>query len=174
MKKLTGAMLLIFLAVSERLWFDLGPNVELIMVTSVLASMYLGKKWGVGVALVSLALSDMVLGNTMIMVFTWSAFGAIAVGGSWLKKVNGWKGVAMSGGYGLLSALFFYLYTNFGVWLISGMYAMTFSGLMRSYMMGLPFLKIHGMSSMLILSGSMIVIELMSFLKKELKMKLII
>lgn len=149
MKKLNFSLLLVLMAVSERIWFDLGPNVELVMTASVLATILLGRKWGVGVAIVSLMISDMVIGNSGIFMFTWSAFGLIAAGSSWLKNKEWyWGGV-----YGLAGALFFYLYTNFGVWLIGGLYPHTFNGLMRSYWMGLPFLKIHAVSSMLLLSG---------------------
>ena len=41
------ALGLIAVAVSERLWWDLGPNVELVMMSSVLASVYLGRRFGV-------------------------------------------------------------------------------------------------------------------------------
>jgi len=43
---------------------------------------------------------------------------------------------------GVLSgSLLFYLTTNFAVWAFSGMYALTFEGLMLSYYMALPFFK---------------------------------
>lgn len=149
MKKLSISLLLVLMAVSERIWFDLGPNVELVMTASVLGTILLGRKWGVGIALLSLIISDLVIGNSGIFVFTWSAFGLIAAGSSWLKN-KGWQ---WGGVYGLAGALFFYGYTNFGVWLIGGLYPHTLAGLMRSYWLGLPFLKIHAVSSMLLLSG---------------------
>lgn len=40
-----------------------------------------------------------------------------------------------------LSSLIFYLLTNFAVWLTSGMYPMTISGLVQCYTLGLPFYK---------------------------------
>lgn len=158
MKSLFISCVLIILAVSERLWFDLGPNVELVMTASVLASIYLGRKWGVGVALLSLMVSDLVIGNTMIMIFTWSAFALIAFGGRWLKNKN----FILAPGYGLAGALFFYFYTNLGVWLIGGMYPRTSAGLIECYKMGLPFLRLHAVSSMLLLSGSLIIIKLVN------------
>lgn len=142
------------MAVSERLWFDLGPNIELVMTASVLASIYLGRRWGVGVALISLATSDLVIGNTMIMIFTWSAFALIAFGGKMIK------GPLMGAGYGLAGALFFYFYTNFGVWLIGNLYPHTFSGLIQSYVMGLPFLKLHAVGSMVFLGSTISLIKL--------------
>jgi len=40
------------------------------------------------------------------------------------------------------SSIFFYLWTNFGVW-YQGWYPPTLSGLAESYVMGLPFLKFN-------------------------------
>ncbi len=153
MKKLLIATLLILVAVSERLWFDLGANVELVMTVSVIASIYLGRRWGVMVAVLVLMISDMVIGNTAILIFTWSAFGLIAAGGGWLKQWQGRKRSLAGAGYGLLGALFFYFYTNFGVWLIGGLYPHTWQGLVRCYWMGLLFLKLHAVSSMILVGG---------------------
>ncbi|KKU86685.1 MAG: hypothetical protein UY17_C0041G0002 [Candidatus Beckwithbacteria bacterium GW2011_GWC2_47_9] len=155
MKRLSLSSALVFAAVAERLWWDLGPNVELIMTVSVLASIYLGKNWGIAVALVSLAISDLVLGNTMIMIFTWSGFALIALFGTIIKRR-----ALVAGIYGLASALFFYFYTNFGVWLIGGLYPHTLAGLMRSYIMGLPFLRLHAVTSVLFLTLSVSLIEI--------------
>lgn len=156
MKNLFISLALIAAAVSERLWFDLGPNIELVMTASVLASIYLGRRWGIGVALLSLMISDFFLGNSFIMIFTWSGFAAIAWGGRWLKGKNGLFGA----GYGLLGALFFYFYTNFGVWLIGNWYPHTFSGLIQSYVMGLPFLRLHAVGSMVFLGSTISLINL--------------
>lgn len=155
MKKLSLSLILIFMAAAERLWWDLGPNVELVMTVSVLAGMYLGRKWGIGVALISLAVSDLVLGNTLIMIFTWSAFAVIASGGGLIKRQPIRAGI-----YGLASALFFYFYTNFGVWLIGGLYPHTLAGLLRSYVMGLPFLRLHAVTSVLFLTVGVSLIEI--------------
>lgn len=153
-RKIILFLSLVIIAVAERLWFDLGPNIELVMTASVLASIYLGRRWGVGVALISLAISDFVIGNTLIMIFTWSAFALIAFGGKMIK------GPLTGAGYGLAGALFFYFYTNFGVWLIGNLYPHTFNGLIQSYVMGLPFLKLHAVGSMVFLGSTISLIKL--------------
>lgn len=162
MRKIIIALGLLLLALGERLWFDMGPNVELVMVSSVLAAVYLGRSWGVMVALLALALSDLVLGNTVIMIFTWSAFGLIAWLGRQIGQWQGGKRVLLGAGYGAAGAMFFYLYTNFGVWLVGNLYPLSLAGLMQSYIMGLPFLKIHVVSSVLLLSGGFALAELIS------------
>jgi hypothetical protein len=162
MKKLSLSLVLVFAAVAERLWWDLGPNVELIMTASVLASIYLGRNWGIAVALAALAISDLVLGNTLIMIFTWSGFALIALGGRLIKRRP-----LVAGVYGLAAALWFYFYTNFGVWLIGGLYPRTPVGLLRSYLMGLPFLRLHAVTSVLFLSLSVSLIEILLALKAK-------
>jgi hypothetical protein len=166
MKKKWLGFGLVVVAVAERLWFDLGPNVELVMLTSVLGSMYLGRKWGAGIVLASLMISDYFIGNGLILVFTWSGLGLIGWGGRSLLNWRGIKRVMVGGGYGLLSAWFFYVYTNFGVWLIGDWYPKTVEGLLRCYAMGLPFFKVHAVSSGLLLSGGVLVIELLKYLVK--------
>lgn len=171
MKKTIG-FLLLFLAIGERLWFDLGPNVELVTVSSVLASMYLGRKWGMVLAVAALAISDLVIGNTMITVFTWSAFAMIGWGGFWLSSFKGKKQVAVAGGYGLVSAGWFYFWTNFGVWLITSMYEKSFLGLIKSYEMGLPFLRIHAISSGLLVSGGVLTVQLIKEILENRNLKI--
>jgi len=154
MKPLSFSALLIFIAVAERLWWDLGPNIELVMTASVLASLYFGRGWGAAVALIALAVSDLALGNSLIMIFTWSAFTVIALFGFLIKGQS-----LKAGLYGLAGALFFYFWTNFGVWLIGGLYPQTLSGLIDCYLMGLPFLRLHAVSSVLFLSVSVFLIN---------------
>ncbi len=162
MKQLSLSLLLILIAVAERIWFDLGPNVELVMTASVLATMYLGKKWGVFVALTSLIVSDLIIGNSLILLFTWSAFALIAAGSSLIKRRP-----IVAGLYGLASALFFYFYTNFGVWLIGGLYPRTLAGLIHSYVMGLPFLKIHAVTSVVFLFASVSLFNILIAFKRK-------
>ena len=56
------------------------------------------------------------------------------------------KGIAINA---LLSSIIFFLVTNFSVWAFTGMYDKTFSGLMVSYTMGLPFFKWSVISTLL-------------------------
>lgn len=150
---------LVIVALVERLAFDLGPNIELITVASLLATYYLSPRYGMLVALVTLAISDYFLGLTTISLFTWSAFAAITLGATLIRRIprqsNAMKKQylhtpVVAGIYSMGGALLFYVWTNFGVWLVSGMYPPTFTGLLQSYYMALPFLKWHLVSNMLI------------------------
>lgn len=160
------AIILVAVAISERLWFDLGPNVELVTVAGVLAGVLLGRRWGFMVVLIIMALTDLVIGNTVIMVFTWSVLGLIGWGGEYLRKWQGLKRVVAGGGYGLIAAVGFYLFTNFGVWLVGNLYPLTLAGLLRSYWMGVPFFRVHLLSSIVTVMGGLAAVELVGLLMK--------
>ena len=155
MKKLGWALLLVVVAVGERVWWDLGPNIELVTMAMILAASYLGKNWAMGVVLVSMGISDLMLGNSNIWLFTWSGF-LIPV--LWMNKE---PGVVKGVGMGLGANLFFYAWTNFGVWLLDswGMYSNDVSGLINAYINGLPFLKLQVFSTLLFLPAALVVME---------------
>ena len=132
---LLGASLRIFL--NEKLAI---PNFEAVTSLSLLAGSFLGGIFGPIASLSMIFFSDMYLGNSQIYLFTWSAFLLIGAFGSLIKS-NSKHRVLKTAGAGLASVLFFYLWTNLGWWLLSGMYEMSFLGLLRCYVAGLAFLK---------------------------------
>lgn len=133
------------MAIIERLWVDLGWNVELVTTVTVLAAIYGGKRWSVFVPLFVMAFSDVFIGNTSIALFTWSAYAlaGLAVGspGMKVKHYLSRLGVSIAAGIGI--SVWFFLWTNFGVWLLDswGMYPRTWQGLLLSYVNGLPFFR---------------------------------
>ena len=175
--KLWFAAGLVLLALTERLWLDLGPNIELVTLAALAATFYLGKKWGIGVALVSLAISDVVLGNTPIALFTWSAYTIGALGFSILGRFakTAKNRVVMASVLGVGFSLWFYIWTNFGVWLTDtwGMYPHTFAGLITCYVRGLPFLKNQLLSNLIIVPVGFGLVEGILALKSALYFELI-
>jgi hypothetical protein len=136
----------IVLGFLTRTIFTIGPNVEFVTVASLGAGFFMNnKKLALIVPLVIMALSDAVIGNTSIFIFTWSAFLLTPIIGIVLSKLNMQKGIlhpALAGlGGSVLSVIIFYLWTNFGVVITTTMYPDTISGLMNSYINALPFLK---------------------------------
>jgi hypothetical protein len=121
------------------------PNIETLMVVSVLAGTLLGWRWGAVVSLFSVIGSDMMIGNTAILVYTWSAWlligAASSIGKRRSDQVQVWADTLRNTGLGVLGTLFFYVWTNFGVWQIGGLYPHTVDGLVLSYVNGLPFLR---------------------------------
>jgi hypothetical protein len=87
------------------------------------------------IVIISMFVGDLVIGFHNTMFFTYSAL-AVATGiGMLIKKLN-FKEIVLSG---FSSSVIFFLITNFGSWLTMAMYEKSFSGLLQSYIMGIPF-----------------------------------
>ncbi len=148
-KKLVIALLLITLGVGGRIirihFFPGLYNVELITLVSLLAGSFLGFSYALIVPLSVVAISDMYIGNTSILFYTWSAWAIIGLLGLVLRKSKKDSlsfGLKMTG-MGIVSSIVFFIWTNFGVWLGWDMYPHTLSGLIQCYIMGLPFFKMN-------------------------------
>lgn len=111
---------------------------------------YFSKKyWAFIIPIVSMWISDLVLNNVVYSqyfdhfvwfysgsIFTYGAFALITLMGLFtLKKVKV-NNVVLSA---LSASILFFVVSNFGVWVSSGMYPHTFSGLMTCYAAGIPF-----------------------------------
>lgn len=142
-------ILLVFLVLVGFLFrtvFAIAPNVEFVTVASLAAGYFMhNKKLALLVPLAIMALSDAVIGNTSIFLFTWSAFlitPLIGVALSRNKPDSQIVHPALVGlGGSILSVIIFYLWTNFGVVITTTMYPDTLTGLFNSYVNALPFLK---------------------------------
>lgn len=162
-RSLVLASILITLAILFRTAWRLGPNIEFVTTASFLAATYLGGIWVILVPFLSMVLSDIFLGNTNIFIFTWSGFVFIGLADHYLIKKWGRKRLIFKQtGLGVLAALFFYLYTNFGVWLLDffGMYQKTLAGLIKCYIMGLPFLKFNLLGNFVLVPLAFVISEL--------------
>jgi hypothetical protein len=117
------------------------PNLEIATAATFLAVLLLRNRWAAVVPFVVVAVSDAVLGNTQIMWFTWSAWAIVGVGAIFARHLRGPGRYAAALGVGVGGSLWFFAWTNFGVWLMDGMYPTTLDGLLASYVAGLPFLR---------------------------------
>jgi hypothetical protein len=158
MNKLKPWIPVILLALTAAAWrvinwrYMVAPDLELVTASALVAAAFLGWRQAVAVVIGAEVLGDIMIGNTAILFFTWSAFGAIALAGLALRGLRRRPGqlMAASLGAGVAASVFFFLYTNFGVWLISGMYPHTWAGLMQSYYMGLPFYRTNVLGNALL------------------------
>lgn len=148
------------LALIERVWFDLGPNIELVTVAAILGAFYLGKKYTLILTLLVIAASDLLIGNSNIFIFTWSGFlfPILAINIFKKLKINNIFSGTLAG---ISFNLFFFSWTNFGVWILDswGMYPNTALGLIQSYLNGLPFLKYQLTSTLFFVPIGLIIIE---------------
>ncbi len=169
-------IILFLVAFLERVVFDLGPNIELVTAAMILSSFYLGQRQTLWLVLLIMLFTDLVLGNTLIFIFTWSGFLIPAIFASdvskkILKLKLELKLMSLSG-FGLGANLFFFLWTNFGVWLLDtwGMYSNDLSGLLMSYVNGLPFLKIQLTSTLFFVPLGFLLTETVLSLSKKFKL----
>ena len=144
-KKIALLITLVAVAVSWRIVnhdFQIAPNLELITTASVLAAIVIGWQGAIIVPIASMILSDLIIGNTSIFVFTWSAFAIIGLGAMLLRKLNkqAKSQVLYSAGFAIISSLLFFLITNFGVW-AQGWYAPTLAGLSQCFTLAIPFYR---------------------------------
>jgi hypothetical protein len=152
MKKIPAITLIaIGLVVVAVLWriinwsYSYAPNLELVTASALVAATFLSRRAAIMVPLAIMAVSDILIGNSNILLFTWTAFALIGLAGLALRRFGGSPVKLMLGSLGMAVAgsLFFFAFTNFGVWLLGDgtMYAKNWSGLVSCYVMGLPFYR---------------------------------
>lgn len=94
--------------------------------------------WAPLIPMLALVLSDAYLGFHGGIWYTWTGmFVFVILGYSLRRNINAWNVVIHT----LIGSIMFYLWTNFGVWVQSGMYPHTVAGLTASYVLALPFLR---------------------------------
>lgn len=108
------------------------------------------QKWfAVLLPLAAMFLSDLVIGAHNQIISVYGSIILITVLGFALSQK---QTVARVAGLTLLSSLLFFVVTNFAVWLTSGMYAPTTTGLIQCYTLALPFFR-NGLLGDLFFSG---------------------
>jgi len=159
--KLLGAAALIALGVLGRvalrpfvpegsalIAFDLFAIIGII---SVLAGVLLGGYYSLIVPLSAMAVSDAILGNGIIFVFTWSGFAMMGVLGFQARKSrapNATFGLRLTG-IGVAGILAFDIWTNVGWWAL--FYPHTAGGLAACFAMALPFMVGHVLTTAAVL-----------------------
>lgn len=131
-------ILLTLLALFSRTIWHMGANIEFVTTISILGCIILkDSKLKYLLPLSIMVVSDMFIGNTSILIFTWSGFLFTPIINRILKKKKNYFKIV---GAGLSGVLLFYLWTNFGVVLVSSMYEKSVMGILSSYVNALPFL----------------------------------
>ena len=115
------------------------------------AAYYSRKRWAFAVPIVATWISDLILNNVVYgeyfdhfvwfypgALFTYGAFVLIVLMGSAMLKKASIPRVLFSA---LGASVLFFIVSNFGVWLSSGMYAPTLEGLTACYVAAIPFFK---------------------------------
>ncbi len=116
------------------------PNFAPIGALALFGGVYLSKKIALILPMAAMIISDIFIGyyelNLMLLVY--GSFLLCVILGFWLKRHKRWSTIL---GSSILSAVLFFLITNFAVWLFTPWYAKTFLGILQCYLMALPFFK---------------------------------
>ena len=115
------------------------PNVSPIAAMALFAgAQFTDRKMAFIVPLSALLLSDLLLGLHSSMLFVYAAFAIIVALGRLIRHRQDFWSVLLAT---LGGSLLFFLLTNFGSWLSHDNYAADISGLMQSYIAGIPFYR---------------------------------
>jgi len=127
-------VLLIIGIFSRILWHV--PNFTPVIALALFGGTYLQKRQAIILPISLMLLSDMIIGFHNIMFFTYSSMLLIALLGIWLKSRKTMPNIL---GASILSAVVFFIITNFGSWLV--MYPHTVAGLQQCYIAAIPFFR---------------------------------
>jgi len=135
------------------------PNFEIIMVITFLAAIFLRSTMAILVPILSMILSDLLLGNSIfvgnqmnrIVLFTYSGFAMIALVNIFNRNKFG-KGlgelkvrnIGMAAGLGIGFVLIYDIWTNIGWWYL--IYPHTANSLAAVFTSGIPFMIYHMLS----------------------------
>jgi hypothetical protein len=138
----------------------------IVAVVAILSGLILGGIYTFIVPLSVMAITDIILGNNYIFLFTWSGFALMALIGYLLKTKNSFKIKKTPSiiGFSLIGVLFFDIWTNFGCWL--GWYPHNIEGLSLCFTVALPFMFWHLLSTAVLLT--VIILPLTYLNEKEL------
>ena len=167
LKYITIITLLTALAVGWRVVnfnYGIAPNLEIVTSVSVLAAVILGLQAAVIVPIATMILSDLIIGNTSIFVYTWSAFAVIGLGALLLRKLNNKPKMQIlsSIGFAAASSFLFFIVTNFGVW-AQGWYPATVAGLIDCYTMALPFYRTMLIGNLILVPAAVSIYQLIRY-----------
>ncbi len=115
------------------------PNVTPLTAIALLSGSVLPRKLSLWVPVLTMIVSDAFIGfYGPTMFITWGCFAVIALTSSlWFRQPRLGRGILLC----CAASVFFYLVTNFAVWVFSGMYAHSWSGLAVCYEVALPFFR---------------------------------
>lgn len=120
------------------------PNASPMTAIALFGGTQLSRGRAFAVTMLTMLVSDILIawfsGHEIIgtwSLFTYSGFAAIVLAGSYLRYA---PTAGRTMGFIATSSIFFWLWTNFGVWAMGGLYPRTLVGLADCYLLAIPFL----------------------------------
>lgn len=107
---------------------------------ALFGGLYLPKKLALATTLLSLFISDLIIGtyNPKTMLVVYLSFALVVLIGFWIRKNKSFGKII---GGTLLGSIIFFLTTNAAVWAFGTMYSHNLNGLLQSYTLALPFFR---------------------------------
>ena len=135
----------IFLALAASRFIPHPPNFTSLIALSFYVPAILGTRF-IPSLILSFALTDLILGFHSTILFTWGSVMLIGFISTYFSK-----GILSRLSGAIISALIFFIITNFGVW-TSGTYGYDLKGLIICYTMAIPFFA-HTLISTVVFSS---------------------
>jgi len=115
------------------------PNVSPVAAMALFGgACFTDKRLAFIVPFLAMLFSDLILGFHHTMLYVYLGFGLTVVTGIWLQQHLKVVNIAVAT---VVSSLLFFLLTNFGVWVTSGLYPASTQGLVQTYIAGIPFFQ---------------------------------
>ncbi len=113
-------------------------NFAPIAAISIFGGSVLPRRVAIWIPLAAMIFSDAIIGFYSIMPVIWACYLLIALASSrWLRPARFTRGAVLT----VSSSMFFFVVTNFAVWVWGGMYAHTWHGIVSCYTLALPFFR---------------------------------
>ena len=127
------------------------PNFTAIGALALFGGMYLqDRRLSLVAPLIAMLLTDLALGLHSTMIFVYASVAFISVLG-WFTKPK----LSSAGPMSVLASIAFFVVTNLGVWMSSGMYPQTLQGLQNCFVAALPFFE-NTLTSQLLFTGILV------------------
>ena len=155
---ITGTMIILVLALSRLIPHP--PNFTPILGMAVFSGAVINKKIiAYIIPLIAMLLSDLFLGFHAGMPVIYFSLAICVLIGTFIdSRITIFNSfLCICGG-----VIAFFLITNLAVWYGSGMYEFSISGLMKSYLMGLPFLQNTFISSLIYGMGAFLIYDIIN------------
>ena len=115
------------------------PNVSPVAAMALFGGAYFSdRRVAFIVPFLALLLSDVLIGLHDTMVYVYAGFALTVVIGVWIGQKLNISRIAIAV---LVTSGLFFVITNFGAWVTSGLYPMTAEGLLQAYIAAIPFFQ---------------------------------
>lgn len=133
-------------------WLPHPPNFSPVAAVALFGGAYLSRRWlSLLLPIAVLLVSDALIGFYSLMPVVYLCFVITAMFG-WTMHSN--KSALKIGAYSLVSAVLFYVVTNFAVWFYEPLYSKDWAGLISCYVAAIPFFGYNVIGN-LVFSGVM-------------------